>query len=845
MRLNDLVKKYIFANKKNTILIIISIILSTTLFLVMNIISEDARNIVIDQAKKELGSQNGSYCEANYKDIENIKNHNSIDEVGTDMLLGIADVDKGQTLQIVYDDKVAMKINNSYRLEEGKMPTKENEIALDTWYIKQKKIKNPIGKTVVLDYSRYTRDGENILYKGKKEFKIVGILKSNSILKAQGVSIGAISKECAINNIPIKNKVDQVMFTFKKERNIEKQVNKLIEDCNLNKDNIWVNKVIVNAIADSMSLKIPYMITNMVLALATILLIYNIFYILVTSRTKDFGILRAIGFIPKDIGKIMTLEVLMYSIISIPIGLILGYIISNLCRSYVIGVIYNVNYVNIIKSDSYLSAYIFTILLSSITIIISVIKPIIMSYKVDPMTCIKRSDEKIVINQNSIVSKFMKKFFGDYGNIASKNIQRNKKRTRIMLASMTIVFFLLATVYTKATSNFLTDGGLRWWIPGDYLLHNIDMNSANDNKKAYDKKVLNDIKNIEGIKEVNATRLKNLDIDIDINKIDKNSSYWKESKDNIEMNAEAIKYTEGKKAYRAGFEVMGIEDGSMLDEFIIDGRENLDKINNKPYIYIDKYSSDTLKLKKGDKIKVHLNIKDDKTGNYKGSISKDFTIAGIIEIIPLTSQAASTSFGGVMSVNQMNKFTGIDTYERFDIWTSKLADDEYVESELNKILDNNIPKYGKGVLIPYKMESQDIEKSDNQKLLIMVMVISVIVILSVFNILNTIVTNINSRNREFALFRGIGIGKNEINKIVKLEVLIYIVVSFIVSLVPTLIVRSIIIKDFENISLINIKFIIAMFVILLSLTFITILTTLRVVKKSQSDNFIEMIKTLD
>ena len=36
MRLNDIVKKYIFKNKKNAVLIIISIIISTALFLVMN-----------------------------------------------------------------------------------------------------------------------------------------------------------------------------------------------------------------------------------------------------------------------------------------------------------------------------------------------------------------------------------------------------------------------------------------------------------------------------------------------------------------------------------------------------------------------------------------------------------------------------------------------------------------------------------------------------------------------------------------------------------------------------------------------------------------------------------------
>ncbi|HBF5910519.1 TPA: hypothetical protein KOS03_003831, partial [Clostridioides difficile] len=51
MKLNYIVKKYIMENKKNTLLIIVSIVISTALFLIMNIISEDATNLMINQAK--------------------------------------------------------------------------------------------------------------------------------------------------------------------------------------------------------------------------------------------------------------------------------------------------------------------------------------------------------------------------------------------------------------------------------------------------------------------------------------------------------------------------------------------------------------------------------------------------------------------------------------------------------------------------------------------------------------------------------------------------------------------------------------------------------------------------
>ncbi|MDV8110315.1 ABC transporter permease [Bacillus sp. BAU-SS-2023] len=835
MKLIDVVKSYIIKNKKNSLLIIVSIIISTALFLVMNIISEDARNIMINQAKQELGLKNVSYWNPTNKQVKDIENNSRVDKVGKSMLLGLHDIGHAQTLQILWDDKVAQEINKCYELKEGKFPTEENEIAVDSWYIDQKKMKNPIGQTIKLNYMKPKANGDT-LYTGKKDFKIVGILKSDSLLKEQGMSIGAISEECAIKNIPVKDKYDQVMLIFKKEKNIPKQVEKLVKEENLNKDYMNLNNKLIIAMSDSMSLKIPYIIINMVLAFTTILLIYNIFYTLVSNRTKDFGILRALGFIPKDVSKIMILEIFIYSIISIPIGLLLGEVISNLFRDYVIGVIYNIDYANSIKSPNYMSTYIISALLSIFTVIISVYKPLRLCSKIDPMICIRRNDEKIKINQKSIISKFMNKFYKDYGNIASKNIQRNKKRTNVAITSMIIIFFLMFTVYTKSTSNFLNDGGLRWWIPGEYLLHNIDINTVAENEKSYDKTTLKYIQNIDGVKEVNAYRDKHFTIQTDDKNMNKTSEYWKTNK-HIERNSEV---KNGEKIYNNYTEFLGTEDTKILDDVLIDGKENLKKLDKEPYIYIDKIASEGLNLKKGDKVNINFNIFDSKTGDYKESKSKEFIIGGIIKHLPLTAQAG-TSLSGVMSVNQMNKFTGISTYERFDIWTNKLSNQKNIESELNKIIENS----GKGILIPYKSEAAGIEKSDNQKAMIMTLVVGVIVLLSLFNCCNTIVTSINSRSREFALFRGIGISKDEVKKIVVLESCIYIALGFIISIIPTLIVRYIIIKSFETIQLINLKFIIAVILILLVISAIIIITTLKTLKNVQGEDFIEQIKTLE
>ncbi|RDY27605.1 ABC transporter permease [Romboutsia weinsteinii] len=836
MKIGDIVRRYILENKKNTILIIVSIIISTALFLFMNILSEDARNLMVDQAKKEMGTNHASYYDPTGEDIEYFKNNPNIEKVGTSMLLGIHDIGNSQTLHILSEDKNSQELKESYKIQNGSFPVNENEIVVDKWYIEQKNIKNPIGKTIRLDYKKSNENGD-ILYDGDMEFKITGILNSNTALKAQGTSIGLISQETARKNIPTKNKYDQAVIKLKKEKNIQKQIENIIKEGNLINNNVRLNNQLILAMSDSISLKIPYIIVNIILSLATILLIYNIFYILVSNRTKDFGVLRALGFRPYDVSKIVILEVFIYLAISIPVGILIGGVVANISRENIIGIIYNVSYVNSIKSDNYIGIYIVSVLLSMITIIISVIKPLISLCKIDPIVCMRRNEEKINIKGKSFINKFMTKVFKDYGNIASKNLQRNRKRTNLAIASMSIVIFLITIVYTKSTSNFLNDGGLRLWIPGDYLMHNIDILSTNEDKITYDRDILKDIENIDGVKKVNASRNKAFNIQIDDKNINKDSGYWKENKDILEAQS---KIKDGKKIYHNFFEVVGLEDIDILKDVLIDGKDNLNKINDNPYIYIDKKSSEALSIKEGNKIKVNFDIIDSKTNNYKKTLSKEFIVAGTIKNLPIVSQGGGQSFGAVISVNQMNKFIGNSSYERFDIWTSKIANNSHIENELKKIIE----KTGKGILIPYKSESAGIEKSDNQKAMIMVLVVGVIIILSLFNCCNTIVTSINSRVREFALLRGIGISKHEIKKIIKLEGLVYILISSSISILPSLIVRSIIIKDFPNINLINLKFIIATIIIYVILSAITMITIEKTLKQVLSEDFVDQIKML-
>ena len=72
------------------------------------------------------------------------------------------------------------------------------------------------------------------------------------------------------------------------------------------------------------------LVITLIVIVSALIVIYNIFYISVISKTQELGKLKAIGSTKKQIKGIILREGLILSIISIPIGIILGYIISSL-----------------------------------------------------------------------------------------------------------------------------------------------------------------------------------------------------------------------------------------------------------------------------------------------------------------------------------------------------------------------------------------------------------------------------------------------------------------------------------------------------------------------------------
>ena len=90
MRLYNVVYKYFKREKKNTLIILLSIIVSTAMFLTVNIVSEDSSILMIENAKEESGDYHSVYVNPNNEQVNYILNEDSIEYCGVEKLLRVS-----------------------------------------------------------------------------------------------------------------------------------------------------------------------------------------------------------------------------------------------------------------------------------------------------------------------------------------------------------------------------------------------------------------------------------------------------------------------------------------------------------------------------------------------------------------------------------------------------------------------------------------------------------------------------------------------------------------------------------------------------------------------------------
>lgn len=233
---------------------------------------------------------------------------------------------------------------------------------------------------------------------------------------------------------------------------------------------IGVNWAYVGAqLSDSMDFSIVFGITAALLLIifTGYLIIYNIFEISVAGDIRHYGLLKTIGTTGKQIKRIVVYQSLLLSVIGIPIGLLLGYVIGVLLAPVITKAATDNNSVYYASASVNPAIFIGAALFSIVTVLISCRRPSKMAGKVSPIEAL-RYTEADSSSRKKKTKKKSKKGVSIFS-MAFSNMGRNRKKTLVTMLSMSLSIVLFILTVTLA-NGFSMEKYLKNQINTDYII---------------------------------------------------------------------------------------------------------------------------------------------------------------------------------------------------------------------------------------------------------------------------------------------------------------------------------------------------------------------------------------
>lgn len=499
-----------------------------------------------------------------------------------------------------------------------------------------------------------------------------------------------------------------------------------------------------------------------IISISSIVVIYTTFKMSYWDRIKDFGTLTSLGMDRKQMNKMLKTEAKILGGISLPVGISLGILISNIIITIVkvlISKTLNDNFaiITINKNVELNLQFPFIIILLNVLVVYMII---FISSKL-PIKKIENSSPIEVI-QNTISSnikrkqvsspKIIEKFFKEEGILAYKNIKRDKSKHKTITFSLIISMVLFLTISGFIDNLYGKEFSRSEY--NDYQLLLIDT----------DEKEINELIN----------NLKNQKL------IGKYFTFEILSKITISLGAEDIDDTM-KKAIKDN--VYNVKNGSIdltINSFYLEGdayddileKAGIEELKEGEVIISNSIPKET---KYGKVLKFANFEKGDKyTSIYKGK-EMTFTVAGIVDdfgnyietgniIEPNINQIVNEETAKKMQISELQKFIYIN------IDTNKTKELENAINRINETKTNYEPPIIGNNLYETRLSEESQKNITKTLLYSFVILFSAI---SILNIFNTIQSSIYLRKKEISMLRAIGMSNTQLKKMLVLECIFY------------------------------------------------------------------------
>jgi putative ABC transport system permease protein len=801
---SDITLRYIKVQRKRALLTVLGIVLSVALITSIGTMLMSMRDRLMRDEIKNNGDYHAVFLQVEGEKVSKLRNNvevgNSALTVreGTGLLSQIDGEERknnpespfGRYLTVRSYDADAFKMF-PVTLKEGRFPQNEKEIIVDYWVPDYLPQKPKVGDRISLDLGvRKSSSSGHILEdnswssdevfekKSTSEFTIVGLINPSFAWPSSYFSNGITFLD---NRELAKDKKYNVFVKLNSVRDVYNRTKQIAADAGLTaikgesgavSFNIQYHDRLLRLSAQSMNrgmnkgliLTVAFIVILIIICTAAV--IYNAFHISVLERISQFGILRCVGASPGQIRRTVLKEAGILSIIGIPLGLFCGVFAMKIVMHFI--TILKFDLLEDLKITVYPVVFIVSTLLGLFTVYLSAYGPARQAARVSPLEAVRNTGgfkkENFKKVKNSI---FARAIFGTEGQIASKNLRRNKKRFRITVFSM-IISIVLYIVFGSFVDFMFKMGVVDPKEEGDFAVW------ASGRDKGITQDIYRDLRNINGVEAVFKSFTMSHTVAVPENKI--NPEY-------IKLRIQYLSHEKGEEIELHNSEIKSYGDENLQEftKYLKEGRIDkaaMDKGNGvlvvKTGMLYDESRRKNVKLdivdyKLGDEIKIKV-WKRSVEGKESKEDIRTVKVMGILERGVLGDDYNVNGGINIIATESVYEYvTGSDIFYRAVIKLENAEARDTVTAYLKQLRDKDSRYH----YVDYHERAKEDRNAAIAISIFLYGFIAVIVLIGCLNIVNTISTNIILRTRELSVLKAVGMARGGIKKLICLEGIFY------------------------------------------------------------------------
>lgn len=758
------------ASRIRNAIAVLAIILTTVLFTTLFTITSGMVENIQRQTMREAGGDGmGVLKYITDEEYEAVKNHKLISEISYNRML-CDDIKNEELLkrhgELYYMDDTAMKLGFC-EPTTGRKPEAANEIIMDTKAMKLLGIPQEPGAPVRLILNVH---GKEVV----RDFVLCGFWEADPVFNA---SIMVTSYAY------MQEHMDELYNSYKENFELTGAINSYIMFHNsFNLENKLARVItesgysVTEGEPDYMMHNVnwAYLSTNFELDLGTVfgvvavaaliiftgyLIIYNIFQISVIRDIRFYGLLKTIGTTGRQIRTMIRRQALQLSCIGIPVGLLSGYFIG--CR--LVPVIMNQSAYRGAQFETSPNPLIFigSILFALITVAVSTAKPGRIASLVSPVEAVKYTDQMVHVKGKH--RRKRGRTGSGIAGMAASNLSRNKRRTLLVILSMSLSLVLFNTLYTMSLG-FDMDKYLATFVDTDFQIAHADYfnNRYGGSWNEVSETMIEAVKEQPGF-EAGGRYL--------------NNSYgtWERfTAEEPENYVTLWGFDNRDEKGNILCEVYGTDDFTLGRLEVTEGELDIEKLKTGRYILEGVELDDngaviegSSHYEIGDKVVLH---------SYRGTSEKmeeneyctwEYEVLAKVKVKYYTNSVRR--YGGFSAFYipeeiycSMVSDPGVMCY----VFNVSDGEEAAVEVFLKNYTENVEPVMNYSSKAVHEAEFEDMR---NMVMLVGGMLSFIIGLIGVLNFINSVLTSIITRKREFAMLESVGMTKKQLRRMLLLE----------------------------------------------------------------------------